>query len=230
MPNLCSTSEKLITPILIIGFGLIAAPLSAQQYLYVGLFGEHTYGIKVNKQHKADKPILTLEEEKRYSEHTFHPELGTEKWVLRDEKEHHDFTAQRVGNQIKIWGIFQGEPVEKTVDIDERLWYNKLDHGLSAFAASDQLELSFWVLKLVSDLDPLKMQAKKTGTESLTIDGKTYDAVKVKLTIDNIMLSKLWSAELWYRTSDGLFLRYEGANCGPGTPIFIVDLDDLSVG
>lgn len=218
-------ASRWITLMGIAGFGLVATPLSAQQYLYDGLFGKHAYGIRVNKQLKANKPVLILEEKKRYSEHTFHPKLGTEKWVLRDEKENHNFTARRVGDRIKISGTFQGEPIEKTVDIDERLWFNKLDHGLSNFITSDQQELSFWVLKLISDLDPLKMEAKKVGTEPLTIDGKTYKTVKVKLTIDNFMLSKLWSAELWYRASDGLFLRYEGANGGPGTPLTIIELD-----
>ncbi|WKN41648.1 hypothetical protein [Tunicatimonas pelagia] len=215
-----------LAPALQVVLGLSAFPLLAQQYQYAGLFGENAYDIQVLKQQEDGKSILVLEEKQRYSKHTFHPKLGTEKWVLRDEKEKHDFTAQRTGDQIKIWGTFQGESVDKTVDIDERQWFNKLDHGLSEFAASDQQELSFWVLKLVSDLDPLKMEAKKLGTESLTIDGKAYDAVKVKLTIDNFMLSKLWSAELWYRISDGLFLRYEGANGGPGTPITIIELDE----
>ncbi|MGB3586246.1 MAG: hypothetical protein WBA23_06890 [Tunicatimonas sp.] len=217
--------NKCIILVFVTGFGTIATPLSAQQYQYAGLFGENAYDIQVVKQQENSKPVLILEEKERYSKHTFHPKLGTEKWVLRDKKEKHNFTAQRTDNQIKIWGTFQGESVEKTVDIDERLWFNKLDHGLSEFAASDQQELSFWVLKLVSDLDPLKMEAKKVGTESLTIDGKTYESVKVKLTIDNFVLSKLWSAELWYRASDGLFLRYEGANGGPGTPTTIIELD-----
>jgi len=221
-----SIATRSLTLVLSLVLGLITLSLSAQQYQYAGLFGENAYDIQVLKQQEDGKSVLVLEEKERYSKHTFHPKLGTEEWVLRDEKENHNFTAQRTNDQIKIWGTFQGESVEKTVDIDERLWFNKLDHGLSEFAVSEQHELSFWVLKLLSDLDPLKMEAKKVGTESLTIDGKTYEAVKVKLTIDNFMLSKLWSAELWYRASDGLFLRYEGSNGGPGTPTTIIELGE----
>lgn len=208
-----------------IALGFTTLSACAQEYRYAGLFGDNSYEISVRKYQEEGKPKLVLEEEKRYSEHTFHPNMGTEKWVLRDEKEDHQFTARRVGDQIHIRGTFQGEPIDKTVAVDERLWFNKLDHGLSYFAASDQQELSFWVLKLVSDMDPIKLNAEKEGIEQLTMDGQTYEAIKIKLTIDNFLLSKLWSAELWYRTSDGLFLRYEGTNGGPGTPKTIIELE-----
>ncbi|MEM9676311.1 MAG: hypothetical protein ACFB15_08575 [Cyclobacteriaceae bacterium] len=220
-----SIAKKLLTPVLYSALGFTALSLSAQEYRYAGLYGDNPYEIAVRKYHEEGQPKLVLTEEKRYSEHTFHPDMGTEKWVLRDEKEDHQFTAQRVGDQIHIQGKFQGEPIDKTVAVDERLWFNKLDHGLSYFAASDQEELSFWVLKLVSDMDPIKLSAEKEGIEQLTMDGQTYQALKIKLTIDNFLLSKLWSAELWYRTSDGLFLRYEGANGGPGTPKTIIELE-----
>ncbi|MEM6844038.1 MAG: hypothetical protein AAF632_17555 [Bacteroidota bacterium] len=222
MPNLYSAFPQWITLTWAVGLALVVSPASAQQYVYAGLFGENAYEIQVRKQ----SGVLILEEEKRYSKHTFHSEMGTEKWVLRDEKENHDFTAQRTGNQIRVSGTFQGKSIEKTVNLEEGLWFNKLDHGLSEFAASDQQEISFWALKLMSDLDPLKLNAKKVSRETLDISGQTYQAVKVKLTIDNFMLSKLWSAELWYRASDGLFLRYEGANGGPGTPKTIIELDN----
>nr|WKN37827.1 hypothetical protein K4G66_03775 [Tunicatimonas sp. TK19036] len=205
-------------------FLLCNAPVWAQEYQYVGQVGENAYDISVRVRTEAGKPVLILEEDKRYSEHTFDKALGTKKWVLRDAKDHHDFTARRSGNEIHIQGTFQGEPVDKIVAIDERPWFNKLDHGLSEFAASDQKTLSFWVLKLLSDLDPVKFEAEKQGTETITIGEQTYPAVKIKLTIDNFLLSKLWSAELWYRASDGLFLRYEGVNGGPGTPETVIEL------
>ncbi len=220
-----SIAKRKLTLVLSIALGFAALSLSAQEYRYAGLFGDNSYEISVRKYHEEGKPKLVLEEEKRYSEHTFHPEMGTEKWVLRDEKEDHQFTARRVGDQIHVQGKFQGEAIDKTVAVDERLWFNKLDHGLSYFAASDQEELSFWVLKLVSDMDPIEFNAEKEGIEQLTMDEQTYEAIRIKLTIDNFILSKLWSAELWYRTSDGLFLRYEGTNGGPGTPKTIIELE-----
>lgn len=197
---------------------------TAQQYHYVSTTADHAHDITVTKKKKSGTDVLTLEEYKLYSQHVFQPTVGTRQWTLRDDKVDHNFVAKRVNNTIHISGSFHGKPVEKTVKIDEDVWYNKLDHGLSAFAVSDQKELSFWVLKLLSDMDPIKMTAEKEGTERIRVGEQTYDAVKVKLTLNHFILSKLWSARCWYRASDGLFLRYEGANGRPGTPVTIIEI------
>ena len=196
----------------------------AQRYHYVSTTEDRPHDILVTKRKKGNSNVLTLEEYKLHSEHIFAPQIGTKQWALRDDKSNHDFVAKRDGELIHISGTFRGEPIDKEVDIDESVWFNKLDHGLSAFAVSDQEEISFWVLKLLSDLDPIKMIAEKEGTERITVDGTSYEAVKVKLVIDHFILSKMWSARCWYRTSDGLFLRYEGANGRPGTPVTTINL------
>ncbi len=197
---------------------------TAQQYHYVSTTADHAHDITVTKEKKQGMDMLTLEEHKLYSEHVFHPTMGTKQWTLRDDKVDHNFVAKRAGNAIHIKGNFHGEPLEKTVKIDDDVWFNKLDHGLSAFARSDQEELSFWVLKLLSDLDPIKMTAEKQEPERIRVGGQNYEAVKVKLTLNHFILSKMWSARCWYRASDGLFLRYEGANGRPGTPVTVIEL------
>lgn len=199
---------------------------TAQEYHYVSTTADHAHDITVTKEKRPGTDVLTLEEYKLYSKHVFQPTVGTKQWTLRDDKVDHNFVANRAGNTIHIKGNFHGKPVEKTVEIDEDVWYNKLDHGLSAFAVSDQEKLSFWVLKLLSDMDPIKMTAEKEGTERIQMGEQTYDAVKVKLTLNHFILSKLWSARCWYRASDGLFLRYEGANGRPGTPVTIIELQE----
>ena len=198
----------------------------AQKYHYVSTTADHAHDIMVTKEKTGGNNVLTLEEYKLYSEHVFDPSIGTEQWALRDDKSDHDFVAKREGDLIRIRGTFRGKPVDKEVDIDDDVWFNKLDHGLSAFAVSDRQEISFWVLKLLSDLDPIKMTAEKEGVERIKVGGKSYEAVKVKLVLDHFILSKLWSAQCWYRTSDGLFLRYQGANGRPGTPVTTIDLKE----
>ena len=198
----------------------------AQKYHYVSTTADRTHDIVVTKRKIGGNNTLTLEEYKLHSEHIFNPRIGTQQWALRDDKSNHDFVAKRDGDLIHIQGTFHGKPVDKEVDIDEHVWFNKLDHGLSSFAISDQKQISFWVLKLLSDLDPIKMTAEKEGIERIEVGGKSYEAVKVKLVLDHFILSKLWAARCWYRTSDGLFLRYQGANGRPGTPVTTIDLKE----
>ena len=211
--------------LLITQFCAVSSYTFAQQYHYISTTEDRPHDIIVTKKATpSGKHTLTLEEYKLYSKHTFDAHMNTEQWALRDDKSDHDFVAQREGNLIRIKGLFNGEAIEKAVDIDEDVWFNKLDHGLSGFAVSDQEELSFWVLKLLSDLDPIKMIAEKEETERIEVSGIFYEAVKVKLILDHFILSKLWSARCWYRASDGLFLRYEGANGPPGTPVTVIEL------
>ena len=198
----------------------------AQQYHYVSTTEDRAHDIMVTKGKSGSNHVLTLKEYKLHSEHIFAPQIGTAQWALRDDKSDHDFVAKRNGDIVHIRRTFRGKPINKEVDIDEDVWFNKLDHGLSAFAISDQQEISFWVLKLLSDLDPIKMIAEKEKVERIEVGGQSYEAVKVKLILDHFILSKLWSAQCWYRTSDGLFLRYQGANGRPGTPVTTINLKE----
>ena len=211
-------------------FCFLSHDINAQQYHYKSQTkGGPAFDVYVKKYQHEQRNILELTENDRYSKHTFDAKLGTKQWRLRDAPEHHDFTAIREGNYIHIQGIFKNEPVDKKVEIDQGPWYNKLDHGLSKFAISDQQKTDFWVLKLLSDLDATQMHAEKVGEESIKVGGESYPAVKVKLTLHGFLLSKMWSAYCWYRATDGLFLRYEGANGGPGTPTTIIELEEAVI-
>ncbi|WPP52216.1 hypothetical protein [Catalinimonas niigatensis] len=200
----------------------------AQKMEYTEVTGQDETLQKIHiKPHAQGKELIFTDPE-TYSRHVFQPEGFTQSWKYKDEKNKHDFEAVREGNQIHIQGIFNGEPVQKTVDIDEKQWLNKLDHGLSQWAKSQENELVFWTLKLSSDLDPIKFRAKKLGTESISLPEGEYEAVKVKLTLDGFLLSQLWSAYCWYEVDSGLFLKYEGANGGPGTPTTTIELNKIA--
>ena len=206
-------------------FGSLSDVLQAQHYRYLSTTDGHSHEVLVERREDASgQTILTLTEPKRYSQHVFHPKWGTERWELRDEKLGHNFVAQRSDGVIHITGTFQKGPIKKEVRIDDAIWFNKLDHGLSNFAASDQASLSFEALKLMDDLDLIGMEVERVGTERIKLNEKSYEAIKVKLTLNHFLLSKLWSAYCWFRASDGLFLRYQGANGKPGTPETIIEL------
>jgi hypothetical protein len=61
------------------------------------------------------------------------------------------------------------------------------------------------------------MIATKLDVEDLTINGKIYNAQKLKITLQGFK-KRFWKAEVWYDTATHLMLRYK-ANEGPGTPI-----------
>lgn len=199
----------------------------AQELEYLEVTGEEKKHLNISITALPDGRELVFTDEDTHSRHIFAPSGHTQKWLHNDEKDKHDFEAVREGDQIHIQGIFKGEKVNKTVKIDEKRWINKLDHGLSQWVTGSEEELVFWTLKLSSDLDPIEFRAEKVGKETLALSGEQYETIKVKLTLDGMLLSKLWSAYCWYEAESGLFLKFEGTNGGPGTPLTVIKLDHI---
>lgn len=201
-------------------FMLSIGPFSAlaQDLIYLSVTKGDSTKQEISKYQEKNQQVVEVKEAWRFSKHYFCGEGATQKWMYRDEKENTEFVAEREGNSIYVQGILKGEKLKKTVAIDQDIWVNKIDHGLSHFVNSDQASVTFWTLKL-SDLEPVHFEAEKVETEILQVNGRKVQALKVKLTLNHMLIAKFWSAHLWYRSSDGLFLRYEGANGGPGTPV-----------
>lgn len=212
---LITLSSILITPLI----GL------SQELEYLEVTNNEKMRLNINITPLSNGKELVFTDIHTYSKHIFSPVGYTQKWLHKDEKDIHDFEAVRKGNFIHIDGVFKGERIQKTVEIDEKRWINKLDHGLSSWAIGNEDELVFWTLKLSSDLDPIEFRAEKVGQEAIELSGEEYQTVKVKLTLDGMLLSKLWSAYCWYERETGLFLKFEGTNGGPGTPLTIIKLD-----
>lgn len=195
----------------------------AQNLIYTSTTEDVVTTQKIFRKDTGDYLLLELREPTKYSGHYFLADGNTKKWVYQDKSQDHKFVAERKGNIIIIVGRFQDKPLHKTVSIDGHTWLNKIDHGLSYFANSPQDEMTFWTLTL-SDLEPMQFKAYKEETETVMINGQPVQAQKVKITLKNILLSKLWSAYLWYRVSDGLFLKYEGTTGKPGTPVTVIEM------
>lgn len=178
---------------------------------------------KISRKTEGSYEVVEIWEDDKYSGHYFTKDGATKKWIHQDKTNGHEFVAKRNGNTITITGLYQHKKIKKTVSVDDNIWTNKIDYGLSYFAQSEHDETTFWTLKL-SDLEPLQFKAYKEGEEIISINGQSFKATKVKLTLKNIFLAKLWSAHLWYRVSDGLFLKYEGAMGRPGTPVTTIKI------
>ena len=207
---------------------LLSCPFSllGQEYIYSDQEGDDKKTLRVSKSQLYDSLLLTLKSSHKYSKHSFSPPGYTKKWRMIDRDADHNFLAERSGNEISIQGKYSGSRISKIVQIDNRPWINKLDHGLSAWVKTDQDHTSFWTLKLGSGLDPVEFEVKKTGTENLTTPAGDFEVIKVKINLDGFLVSNFWSAYLWYREEDGLFIKYQG-DSGPGTSLRIIELQEI---
>ncbi len=211
----------LLAPLLALHF----LPSLGQEYSYTETTNNETTNFQIKKSHANEGVyMIEMKDENRLSHHYIMPQGTTVRWQHKDTKLAHDFNVERKGNDIAIRGTFNGNEINKVVEIDDAHWHSKVDHALTDWVRSEEDELDFWILKLSSDLDPLKISAEKVGTEMIKLDNNTFQATKVKLTLCGFFMSKLWSSYYWYRKEDGLFLKFKGAMGLPGTPTTTIEL------
>ena len=117
---------------------------------------------------------------------------------------------------------FKGKEITKELKIDNRPWYQAWNLSFSRFVLSGRGRQEFWTLR-DSDLKEFVMVVIRENEEVIELNGQAVEAVKVKVTLNNWM-SKFWKVHYWFRKSDGVFLRYEGANGPPGTPLTVTEL------
>ena len=145
----------------------------------------------------------------------------TQKFTHKDNANNIDLSMIKHGKNIILKGISGKKVIDKIIKLDDSPWKQSMSYSLSEFALSDKEEIEFWIIRL-DKLKGEKMQANKAGTEYITINDKSYHAVKVKISASGLR-SKFWSGHYWFRISDGLFLKYEGWNGLPGSTKTIIE-------
>jgi len=146
----------------------------------------------------------------------------TQKFTHKDSANNIDLSIFRDGENISIKGTSGKKVVDKIIKIDENPWKQSMSYSLSEFALGDKEKIEYWIIRL-DKFKGEKMQAENAGTEDITIKGKQYHSIKVKISAAGLR-SKFWSGNYWFRVSDGLFLKYEGWNGLPGSTKTIIEL------
>ena len=112
---------------------------------------------------------------------------------------------------------------EKTVKLEGHTWYQNIDLGARGFLLSDEKVRSFRILN-PSDLGVVKLKLEKKELKTMEMGGRSRAVLRVEMHSDNFFLYGLWKADYWFDADTALYLRYEGANGGPGTPKTHVEL------
>ena len=114
-----------------------------------------------------------------------------------------------------------GKEKIKSCKIGSVPWIQDWKFGLQKFLKEDKKELVFYVVS-PKDLSAYEMVATKEMEEDLLMDGRKYQAQKVKITLKGFK-KKFWKAQTWFDKKSHLMLKYR-ANEGPGTPITEITL------
>ena len=197
------------------------------------IFGEVTndYKIVIGKDvyyssfstSKTDSVILYIyrhEVEEQINYYNF--DGSTHKFTHKDSTRNIDLTAIKDGNNVILKGTSEEKTIDEVIKLDKAPWKQSMSYSLSEFALSDIDKIEYWIIRL-DKFKGEKMQAEKAGTEDITINGKLYHTIKIKISAAGLR-SKFWSGYYWFRSSDGLFLKYDGWNGLPGSTKTIIEL------
>jgi hypothetical protein len=124
-------------------------------------------------------------------------------------------TAEKDDNRLILTGVDKnGKKINKNVRINAP-WFSNF-YIMPQFIKSDEEKIDFCILEPLRS-SVIKLRAAKELEETLIVDGKQIETVKVCITIPGL-IAAVWHSNIWYRKSDGVFVKTEETRGFPGTP------------
>lgn len=141
-------------------------------------------------------------------EYELEPNLSARTWHYTRQEDGTELLAVREGDMIRMTGTFKGKKQDKKLKIGDGLWYQMMDQAIPAFVHSDQDEILFYSIGTGNNRGAMglgEFAAKKLGEESVTVDNRTYDCVKVSFVLT--MFSWAWTGIYWYDKETGIMVQ-----------------------
>ncbi len=132
-----------------------------------------------------------------------------------------EYSIVREGTNLIARKEINGDKIEKRFRVGNDLWVQEFDFSFKPYILSEFRDFKFSIVH-PKKLDLHDMVATKQGFEKLNINGKVYDALRVKVTLTGFK-KMFWHADLWFDTQAGDLLKYM-ANEGPNTPLSVITL------
>ena len=177
-----------------------------------------TFGVSIRK-HNDGGFVISYEKD---TEAVVNREFSTLVWKYEKPAQGTDVTVRRAGNVLVLAGKLKGNPIEKKFPINNQPWFQTLDVSLEHFFGSGGTYVKFWIFR-PDDMTVHEMEATKVGEKPVTANGKSYASYHVRVNLTGFA-AHFWQAHYWFRTSDGVHIRYESVHGGPGTPLTVIEL------
>ena len=145
-----------------------------------------------------------------WSEEVFQVEsnLSCTRWLYKRLSDQTDLIAQKDGGIIKLSGTFKGKAQEKTFKIGDGLWYQMMEMAMPAFIASEEKQIVFYSIGTGNNRGAMglgEFAAEKNGEETITVNGTTYDCVKITFVLT--AFSWAWTGLYWYDKQSGQLVQ-----------------------
>ena len=140
--------------------------------------------------------------------HTLNDSLSNIIWHYSRPSDDTVLTAERENGFIRVSGTFKGKPQDKRLKIGDGLWYQMMDMAMPAFINSAQNEIIFYSIGTGDNRGAMglgEFAAKKEGRETVSVNGNSYDCVKISLVLT--MFAWAWKGFYWYDIKTGQMVQ-----------------------
>lgn len=148
--------------------------------------------------------------------------MQTVEWTFSNPDARTNYQVKRIGNRLLINGMIKGQSVDDSVQVEDLPWYQF--HGLSfpRLLANGEREINFISIR-PDNGRVVELQAAAQGLEEITIKGQSVQALRVDVRIRGVLAS-LGKVSYWFRASDYLFVRFQGASPFGGGQAVVYEL------
>lgn len=173
-----------------------------------GFAGEKQVVCKTQKDN-----VIAVQEEL-----TLNDNLSATRWHYKREEDDTDLTAVLTDGMIHLEGSFKGKKQNKNLNLGDGLWYQLMDHSLVAFIKSDLTEIMYYSIGTGNNRGAMTLgefASKKEGEETITVNGKSYDCIKISTVLT--LFPMAWTGYAWYEKETGILVQ-SGEKGKKGSP------------
>ena len=195
---------------------------ATESYRYRQQTGRNEECFEWSLEHREEPLLQAIGPEQRHQT-LMEPNMATRRWYLDHPENSTHVAVWREGDELLLQGQWRGEPLDKTLQIDDAPWFQALSVSLRPFLTGSEESTEFWTLR-PDKLTAHKIRARKRGQETVLVGGEEVLAhrVEVGMTGPAALLGK---GRYWFRACDLVLLRYQGPGGLPGTPATTILLD-----
>ena len=188
-----------------------AYPSEVSQLRYRKSDGTETRCVDVSGYAERSEITQTLlRDGALWSEEIFHVagDLSCTDWHYSRPSDQTELLARKDGDYIKLSGTFKGKAQDKTFKIGDGLWYQMMEMAMPAFIASEEKQIVFYSIGTGNNRGAMglgEFAAEKAGEETVTVNGKAYDCVKIAVVLT--AFSWAWTGYYWYDKQSGQLVQ-----------------------
>lgn len=131
--------------------------------------------------------------------------------------------VQREGESLALVGTRNGEVVKTSLALEDGLpWIASVGFFIAPFTQDETVDwMAFWFVT-PGKWELMKMQLFRQEDVTIKIRDRAYEAIHISMRPSGFF-AVLWKADMWFRKSDGHFLKYTGLVGLPGSERYTVE-------